>query len=288
MSELVEHEKTVEAPAHVVVPSRHDQAKAARGARLWTWVARITGLALLTAVLGFGLYLADANAGARAVRIELLVQLDEERAKVDALYEQLRSVGEDPVVDRSDAESTPGATGPTGPQGVPGSDGRPPTDLTIGTRTATTLVLASSTGADATLPAATSTQAGLMPASAVTDIADLKTAVSAAGAVRVYRKATVAYNSKTLTVIMVGMGTQAALDAATVAASTDGFSNLVVTISGLGAVKLSTVSVDVPSNANAGTGFTLVAPDPSGASALIDSNLAAMSVYNDGGAVQAV
>lgn len=127
MSELVEHEKTVEAPAHVVVPSRHDQAKAARGARLWTWVARITGLALLTAVLGFGLYLAAANADARAERIELLVQLDEERAKVGALYEQLRSVGEDPVVDRSDAESTHGATGPTGPQGVPGSDGRPPT-----------------------------------------------------------------------------------------------------------------------------------------------------------------
>ena len=54
MSELVEHEKTVEAPAHVVVPSRHDQAKAARGARLWTWVARGAGLALLAAVLGFG------------------------------------------------------------------------------------------------------------------------------------------------------------------------------------------------------------------------------------------
>ena len=64
MSELVEHEKTVEAPAHVVAPSRHDQAKAARGARLWTWIARITGLALLAAVLGFGFYLAAANATA--------------------------------------------------------------------------------------------------------------------------------------------------------------------------------------------------------------------------------
>lgn len=126
MDETTE-ETVVEAPAHVVPPSRHDQAKAARGAKLWTWIARLTGLALLAAVLGFGFYLAAANAGARAERIELLLQLDEERAKVDALYEQLRSVGEDPVVDRSDAESTPGATGPTGPQGVPGSDGRPPT-----------------------------------------------------------------------------------------------------------------------------------------------------------------
>ncbi len=98
MSELVEHEKTVEAPAHVVVPSRHDQAKAARGARLWTWIAHLTGLALLAAVLGFGFYLAAANSQARAERAELIAQLDEERAKVDALYEQLRSVGEDPVV----------------------------------------------------------------------------------------------------------------------------------------------------------------------------------------------
>lgn len=98
MSELVEHEKTVEAPARVVVPSRHDQAKAARGARLWTWIARVTGLALLAAVLAFGLYLAAANARQRSERADLIAQLDEERAKVDALYEQLRSVGEDPVL----------------------------------------------------------------------------------------------------------------------------------------------------------------------------------------------
>lgn len=128
MSELVEHEKTVEAPAHVVVPSRHDQAKAARGARLWTWIARLTGLALLAAVLGFGLYLAAANSQARAERAELIAQLDEERAKVDALYEQLRSVGENPVVSPgSESPSTPGPSGPTGPQGVPGDDGRAPT-----------------------------------------------------------------------------------------------------------------------------------------------------------------
>lgn len=131
MNELVEHgeEKVVEAPAHVIPPSRHDQAKAARGARLWTWIARITGLALLAAVLGFGFYLAAANAAAREDRSSLIAQLDEERAKVDALYEQLRSVGEDPVVEPgTDARPTPqdGAPGPTGPQGVPGDDGPAP------------------------------------------------------------------------------------------------------------------------------------------------------------------
>lgn len=129
MNDFIEHEEAVvEAPAHVIPPSRHDQAKAARGARLWTWIARITGLALLAAVLGFGFYLAAANAGQRAERAELITQLDEERAKVDALYEQLRSVGEDPVVEPgSDSPSSqPGATGPTGPQGVPGDDGPPP------------------------------------------------------------------------------------------------------------------------------------------------------------------
>jgi len=111
MGGLVEQEGTVvEAPAHVTPPTRHEQAKAARGAKLWTWIARITGLALLAAVLGFGFYLATANAAAREDRSTLITQFDEERAKVDALYELLRSVGE-PVV------------GPQGPQGPAGADG---------------------------------------------------------------------------------------------------------------------------------------------------------------------
>lgn len=129
MNELVEHGegKAVEAPAHVIPPSRHDQAKAARGAKVWTWIARFTGLALLAAVLGFGFYLATANADAREDRTNLITQLDEERAKVDALYEQLRSVGEDPVVGPgTSSPSTPGPSGPTGPQGVPGDDGPAP------------------------------------------------------------------------------------------------------------------------------------------------------------------
>lgn len=128
MNEHEGDEPIVEAPAHVVPPSRHDQAKAAHGAKVWTWIARFTGLALLAAVLGFGFYLAAANAGNRTERVELIEQLDQERAKVDALYEQLRSLGEDPVVEPG--KSSPpveGPQGPTGPQGVPGSDGRTPT-----------------------------------------------------------------------------------------------------------------------------------------------------------------
>lgn len=126
MDETTE-QAVVEATAHVVPPSRHDQAKAAHGAKLWTWIARVTGLALLVAVLGFGIYLAFVNASAREDRTNLITQLDEERAKVDALYEQLRSVGEDPVVEPgTSSPSSPGPSGPTGPQGVPGDDGPAP------------------------------------------------------------------------------------------------------------------------------------------------------------------
>lgn len=125
MDETTE-ETVVEAPDHVV-PTRHEQAKAAHGAKVWTWIARLTGLALLAAVLGFGFYLATANADAREDRTNLITQLDEERAKVDALYEQLRSVGEDPVVEPgTSSPSSPGPSGPTGPQGVPGDDGPAP------------------------------------------------------------------------------------------------------------------------------------------------------------------
>ena len=124
MSENEEVE-TVEAPALVVPPTRHEQAKAAHGAKVWTWIARITGLALLAAVLGFGFYLAAANAGARTDRADLIAQLDEaqdrldeERAKVDALIEQVQAAGEEPVVDATDAR--PGEPGERGPAGEPG------------------------------------------------------------------------------------------------------------------------------------------------------------------------
>lgn len=118
------------------VPSRHEQAKAARGARLWTWIARVVGIALLLAVVAAGAYLAVANAGARLERFELLQQiedernlLDAERAKVDALYEQLQGLGEEPIVKPSDP--SPGATGPSGPTGEQGIPGRAPTSAEV-------------------------------------------------------------------------------------------------------------------------------------------------------------
>lgn len=126
MNDESDEEVVVEAPAHVVPPTQGERDKAAHGAKVWTWIARLTGLALLAAVLGFGFYLAAANAQSRTERSDLLSQLDEERSKVDALYEQLRALGEDPVVDPGAGESKPGAQGPVGPQGVPGDDGRPP------------------------------------------------------------------------------------------------------------------------------------------------------------------
>lgn len=124
---LTETAEALLAPAEA--PTRVEQAKAARGARLWTWIARGIGIMLIVATLGFGAYLAAANAGARTERQDLIAQLDEERSKVDALYEQLRSVGEDPVVEpgKESGNTTPGPSGPTGPQGVPGDDGRTPT-----------------------------------------------------------------------------------------------------------------------------------------------------------------
>lgn len=70
MDETTE-EAVVEAPTHIMPPTRHDQAKAAHGAKVWTWIARFTGLALLAAVLGFGFYLATANASAREERADL-------------------------------------------------------------------------------------------------------------------------------------------------------------------------------------------------------------------------
>jgi len=104
---------------------------------------------------------------------------------------------------------------------------------------------------------------------------------------RVSRKLTAVVNTKTVTVNAVGLGTQADLDAATLAASVDGTGSMVLTLSGLGSVKLSSLSVDVPAGANGGTGFTLVAPDPMGATTLADSSLASMAIYNDAGAVVA-
>ena len=123
----------VEAPAHVIPPTRVEQARAAHGAKVWTWIARAVGLGLIFAVLMSIAYLMFANAGS-AERVETLIaqldeahaQLVEERDKVDALIEQVEATGEEPVVDSTNPADIP-AAGPEGPRGEPGSPGRAPT-----------------------------------------------------------------------------------------------------------------------------------------------------------------
>lgn len=125
-------ETTVEAPAHVIVPSRLEQAKAARGARLWSWIARSVAVIITLGVLGFGVYLAVANTRGQLREVELIEQLDDShtreaelRDKVDALYEQVLAAGEDPVVEpASETPNAPPSAAPVGPRGEPG---RPPT-----------------------------------------------------------------------------------------------------------------------------------------------------------------
>ena len=133
-----EEEIVVEAPAHVIPPTPVEQVKAAHGAKLWTWIARGVGILILGAIVAFGAYLAVANAGGRVERLELIEQLDDERAEnaelrdqVDALYEQVLAAGETPVVEPAEP------TGQGNPaRGERGEPGRPPTaaELLVGIR----------------------------------------------------------------------------------------------------------------------------------------------------------
>lgn len=110
-----EEEVVVEAPAHVVPPTRHEQAKAAHGAKVWTWIARGVGIALLAAVLASVAYLMLANAGARGERIERAPTAEE---VLEAVNAYCASVG--------------GCRGADGQPGAPGTNGQPGTDGTDG------------------------------------------------------------------------------------------------------------------------------------------------------------
>lgn len=68
--------------------------------------------------------------------------------------------------------------GPQGPKGDPGDLGAG-TDLSVGTRTATTLIIASSTGADVTVPAATQALSGLMEAADKLKLDDIDSDITA-------------------------------------------------------------------------------------------------------------
>lgn len=104
-------------------------ARASRSAARWRWASRAIFVGLTIAVVIFGGYLAVANTALRDELGESADRLAESQAEAAALYEQLLSAGEDPVVEPSE----PGAPGAIGPQGVPGiqgapgADGRPPT-----------------------------------------------------------------------------------------------------------------------------------------------------------------
>lgn len=127
-----EEEVVVEAPAHVIPPSPAEQAKAAHGAKLWTFVARSVGVLILLGLLaGYGVAVVS-NAGGRAERLELLEQLGDERAlnaelhdQLDALYEQVLATGEEPVVKPEEVGDPLPA--PRGEKGERGEPGRPPT-----------------------------------------------------------------------------------------------------------------------------------------------------------------
>lgn len=205
---------------------------------------------------------------------------------------------------------------------IPGGPGST-TNLSV-TTAATFVTVVSSDGNDGTIPAATTAAAGVMTAADKAllgtldvDVASLETAMSGkqetlvsgtniktvngqsvlgsgditvaggAGASFLSRKVTVAANGQTVTVILMGLGASADLNAATVTASVDGTSSMVLTVGNTGGFKLRSAAVHVPASANAGTSFSLVAPDPAGATVLADSGLASLVYYNATGVVQA-
>lgn len=106
---------------------RHDEQaeRAARSARAWGWIARAIFAVLVLATLGFGGYLTVANTAMREQLGETLDNLAASRAETSALYEQLRSVGESPVVEPGEMSKgdAPGPQGPPGAQDVPGERG---------------------------------------------------------------------------------------------------------------------------------------------------------------------
>lgn len=205
---------------------------------------------------------------------------------------------------------------------IPGGPGST-TNLSV-TTAATFVTVVSSDGNDGTIPAATTAAAGVMTAADKAllgtldvDVASLETAMSGkqetlvsgtniktvngqsvlgsgdiavaggAGASFLSRKVTVAANGQTVDVILMGLGASADLDAATVTASVDGTSSMVLTVDNTGGFKLRSAAVHVPAGANAGTSFSLVVPDPAGATVLADSGLASLVYYNATGVVQA-
>ena len=84
--------------------------RAARSARAWSFLARGIFAVLILATLAFGAFLAIANDSLRNELADAHDDLATSRAESAALYEQINTLGERPVV-------TPGRGGPECPVG---------------------------------------------------------------------------------------------------------------------------------------------------------------------------
>jgi hypothetical protein len=170
-----------------------------------------------------------------------------------------------------DWRHTPGAQAAGGGTGNPG--GTNATDLTA-THSATNVVVASNTGADATINAATAALAGLMLPAQFTKLAGL----SAGGGAPIYRKLTVLANGQTATVLITGYGTSADLALATLTAAADGTT---LTVSGLPAsFDIKDITAHTPAGFNTGTAFSLVFPCPFSTAAIDDCPLPILMHWN--------
>ena len=101
-----------------VIPtaSTEDVEKAAHGARIWSWINRIIGLALAIFVVVFGVFLLVQNA-------DLQRQLAAQTANSQRLYDQLVSLPGVNPDGQNPSDISQGPTGPAGSQGLQGPKG---------------------------------------------------------------------------------------------------------------------------------------------------------------------
>lgn len=160
-----------------------------------------------------------------------------------------------------------------GGSSVPG--GTNATDLSA-THSATNVIVASSTGSDATINAATESLAGLMVPAQVAKLAGLSSV--AAGGAPIYRRMTVVANGQTASVLITGYGSTSDLALATVTAAADGS---VITVAGLPtSFDIKDVTAHTPAGFNTGTAFSLVFACPFATAAIDDCPLPILMHWN--------
>lgn len=159
--------------------------------------------------------------------------------------------------------------------GLGGGSGGVATNLSV-TPSATNVVVVSSSGDDATLPAATTVLAGLMLPAQVTKLAGLS--AGGGGGAPIYRKLTVVANGQTANVLITGYGSTADLALATVTAVADGS---VITVAGLPTTfDIKDVTAHTPAGFNTGTAFSLVFACPFATAAIDDCPLPILMHWN--------